>query len=271
MAASTAMALPSLPALAAASALPTCLGFWKTGYAVSYGYGGAMAAAAALTLSAGPHPLAKAHAAALLFYGVRLNLFLLYRELALPVEVHQMKQRDASLVQRLRRAPVIVGCSLLYFLMAAPLRITALGHSSPSAAFAVALAFLGFAVAAAGDAIKSIVKARKGADHLVTSGPFRWLRHPNYTGEIFGWSASAAAAVLVAVAEGAAFCTSMAPWLVGSALGWVGILFVLAGEATGGLEQKQKDKYAGDPKYEAWVQRSWAGPMIALPGPAAAQ
>ena len=39
----------ALPGVAAAT-LPTCLGFWKTGYAVSYGYGGAMLAAGALTL-----------------------------------------------------------------------------------------------------------------------------------------------------------------------------------------------------------------------------
>ena len=44
----------------------------------------------------------------------------------------------------------------------------------------------------------------------------------------------------------------------------MGILFVLAGEATAGLEKKQKEKYGGDPKYEAWVKGSWAGPMIAM-------
>ena len=34
------------------------------------------------------------------------------------------------------------------------------------------------------------------------------------------------------------------------------------GQATAGLEKKQSAKYAGDPKYEAWVKSSWAGPMI---------
>ena len=48
----TAAALPSVPALAVAALLPTCLGFWKTGYAVSYGYGGAIALSALLTLGA---------------------------------------------------------------------------------------------------------------------------------------------------------------------------------------------------------------------------
>ena len=77
-------ALPSASTLGAACVLPTCLGFWKNGYAVSYSYGGAMVACGALTL---PHTtgLAAAHAAAFIFYGARLILFLLYREICLPV------------------------------------------------------------------------------------------------------------------------------------------------------------------------------------------
>jgi len=149
---------------------------------------------------------------------------------------------------------VVVGCSVLYFLMAQPLRITlAGGAEGKAAAAAVALAFVGFAVAALGDLQKSLTKAIRGSDHLVTGGIFRFLRHPNYTGEVFGWTASTVAA----------FCTGGAPvGLVAAALGWVGIMFVLAGEASIGLEKKQKDKYGGTPEYESWVKRSWAGPMF---------
>ena len=51
-AAAAAAVLPSINTLAAASVLPTLLGLWRTGYAVSYAYGGAVAACAALTLPA---------------------------------------------------------------------------------------------------------------------------------------------------------------------------------------------------------------------------
>jgi len=77
------LALPSTAALAAASTIPTLLGFWKSEYGVSYAYGFAMAAAGAMHL-ANPSPLAVAHAAVVLAYGARLNLFLLYREMAIP-------------------------------------------------------------------------------------------------------------------------------------------------------------------------------------------
>ena len=290
--------LPSVPALAAASFIPTCLGFWKTGYAVSYGYGGAMLASCLLMLESGVSGIARLHAFALGFYGLRLNLFLLYRELTLPVEVHQMQRRDATLAERLKRAPVVIGCSILYFLMAAPLRITArvpvltqAPLAAAAATWSVALAFIGFGIAALGDQYKSVVKARKGPNHLVTGGPFKWLRHPNYTGEILGWTASFAAAVIAVTSNLASSAppswtdgwirkleyssyTSVLqelsivrfaiPWLVFAALGWVGIVLVLAGEATAGLEVKQKEKYGGTPEYEAWVASSWAGPMIGV-------
>ena len=73
------LALPSTAALATASTIPTLLGFWKSEYGVSYAYGFAMAAAGADC----PIPTRR-KPAGLLAYGSRLNLFLLYRELAIP-------------------------------------------------------------------------------------------------------------------------------------------------------------------------------------------
>eukprot|EP00966_Prymnesium_polylepis_P241254 5579085-Prymnesium_polylepis.1 len=153
--------------------------------------------------------------------------------------------------------------------MAAPLRVTALASPVAPAgvtavAAAISLAFVGFGVAAAGDTVKTVVKARRGADFLVTTGIFKRLRHPNYTGECFGWSASFAASI-IAVASGgigAGELRRLLPWLLSGALGWVGILGVLAGEATAGLERKQKDRYGGTPEYDAWVKGSWSGPMF---------
>ena len=102
-AAAAAAVLPSINTLAAASVLPTLLGLWRTGYAVSYAYGGAVAACAALTLPA-LSGIARWHALALIFYGVRLNAHLFYRECALPREISGMKAKDATLAERLKRA-----------------------------------------------------------------------------------------------------------------------------------------------------------------------
>ena len=45
-------------------------------------------------------------------------------------------------------------------------------------------------------------------------------------------------------------------------LAWFRYRFVLAGEASVGLERKQRAKYGGQPEYEAWVKGSWAGPVF---------
>lgn len=267
--------LPGPPALAVACILPTCLGYWKNGYAVSYAYGGAMAACGLLTLPS-TKGLAALHACAYIFYGVRLNLFLLYRELCLDESVHQMVNRPADFKARLKRTPVVLGCSLLYFCMAAPLRVTATaataGTSSAAAALAVAASFAGFGLAALGDLVKSICKKTQTSGQvngvtkdtltkeLVTAFPFNFLRHPNYTGECLGWFASCAAAFSAAASAGA--LKASLGWLFASVVGTAGIFFVLM-EAAGGLEKKQKEKYGSEPAYDAWVASTWAGPVLA--------
>ena len=91
--------------------------------------------------------------------------------------------------------------------MGAPVLLTARhppAAGTPAAlclAALLALMYLGFGVAALGDLTKTWVKAQKGEDALVTSGVFRWLRHPNYTGEACLWSANAAAAMRWAVSS----------------------------------------------------------------------
>lgn len=187
-----ATALPTVGVLAGACTLPTLLGFWRTEYGVSYAYGGAMAACGMLALPAATaSPLARAHALALVVYGVRLNGFLLYRELAIPRFQKfrdKIEARSKAKGGRLKRAPFVLGCSFLYYCMAAPLLLTASAPTTGTVAktllsVEVALMYLGLGVAAVGDLQKTLVKRVRGQDTLVTGGLFRWLRHPNYTGK----------------------------------------------------------------------------------------
>ena len=187
-----------------------------------------------------------------------------------------MTRRDDDWVARAKRAPVIIGCSALYILLAAPLRITARASQLSGAGsmavltpsllsmLTLALVYTGFGLAAWGDWHKSVTKASSGPDTLVTSGPFRWFRHPNYTGEILGWTANVVLALVEAVVGAATIVVSTAigpfrnfctVWIIASVLGWMGILGVLIG-ATTGLEKKQEEKYGGTLEYEAWLKTS---------------
>ena len=142
--------------------------------------------------------------------------------------------------------------------MTAPLLVTAgLAPTSgcvPVVAL-VAAAWCGFLVAAVGDLYKSVMKARLGADVLVTSGIFRFLRHPNYTGEQLLWSANVLSAFAAAACAGPAALRGAAGLLAAALVGWAGIMFVLA-RATASLEAKQAERFEA---YRAWRGRSWGG------------
>ncbi|KAK3282745.1 hypothetical protein CYMTET_9526 [Cymbomonas tetramitiformis] len=162
------MALPSSAMYTALCVLPTCLGFWKSEYGVSYAYGVSLALVASHALFIG-EPLtstvAVAHATLLLCYGVRLCLFLLYRELTIPYFrefKEKIEERAKARGSRLSRTPFVLGCSFLYAGLAAPMILTASADPSPITCYLLGVAFVGWALAAVGDAQKTIFKARLG-------------------------------------------------------------------------------------------------------------
>lgn len=261
--------LPAVGSVVAASTVPTLLGFWKSEYGVSFAYGSAMALCGVLYLRMACTPLAIAHAACLVLYGVRLNGFLLHRELFIPrfVEFREkIEQRAVDRGSRLARTPFILSCSFLYFCMAAPLRLTA-GPAPSRGAYAMAcwalvgLMYAGFGVAAIGDLTKTRIKAVRGQNTLVTQGIFKWLRHPNYTGELLLWSANAALATLCALAESGHGRLFRVGYSAASMVGAAGIAFVLM-SATRNLERKQAETYGQTNQYKEWLASSWSGPAL---------
>jgi steroid 5-alpha reductase family enzyme len=286
------IALPSAKHILATTLLPTCLGYYRYEYGVSYGYGTATAATAYLALRAlqtsstsAFASIAQIHALAIIFYGLRLNSFLLFREICFErfkrmretIEDRQRKKEDGTGIigKFLNRTPFILSCAMLYAgLASSPLisaKLIEMG-AAPTCDKAilmyktlVGLTWFGFALGAIGDVTKSFVKGRKGPDYLVTGGVFSLFRHPNYTGEVIGWSSSFLSSVV------AVLCTSgvklsvlktMAAPLGLAFVGALGIIFVL-GAATTNLEKRQKEKYGESKEYEDWVSSSWSGPKLA--------
>lgn len=271
---------------------PTLLGLWRSEYGVSYGYGSAVALSAYL-LWRDAAGLAAVHLFCLVLYGVRLNLFLLWRELCIP-RFREMRNRiEERAVQqggRLNRLPFIVTCALLYLGLVAPgvlvFKASVRGAQFGSG-FRLALLgmYVGWGVAAFGDLYKSVVKAKEGKDAIVTGGPYALLRHPNYTGEQLLWSANFVAGLLAAATlhpvarsrhtkhllQGLhGFHVLQSPkailltWLPLSALGLLGIIFVLM-QATAGLEKRQREKYGEEEKYRSWFRKTWPGLALRSP------
>lgn len=272
---------PSLRSIALACLVPSCLGYYKSEYGVSYGYGIAIAALADIIYKSvdrnyGFTPptfwpgitAAKTHTSVYTFYGWRLCVFLLGRESFVPrmrEARDRIEDRAVERGGRLARTPFILICATLYGCLSAPLMLSAKavgsGRFSVATDVFVHLSFAGFILAAVGDWAKSKGKSRHGNDALITSNVLRYLRHPNYTGESIGWTCSFLAglsATTAACGRSLAEWKNYLPLLTASLAGLSGILIVLA-SAGSALELRQKEKYGGMKEYEDWVKSSWAG------------
>ncbi|KAL3941921.1 MAG: hypothetical protein SGBAC_003813 [Bacillariaceae sp.] len=272
----TLSALP-VPPEVLTSFLPPILGFYRSEFGVSYAYGLATALSGLSILrrfSPASNAILPMHAMALIFYGARLNAFLAIRTLLsarLRSFIDKIEERAIARGNRLSRAPFLVSCGLLYYGLAAPLLFTSQLTAEimkpswvlPLMKTLVGLEWFGFGIAALGDFTKTFVKQTKGDNTLVTSGIFSLLRHPNYTGEMIGWTANSLCGLVGFTLLGKAASSRGALLkLIGNftlqSLGLVGITFVLL-QATTGLEKRQQEKYGDQPEYVSWVKSSWGG------------
>jgi protein-S-isoprenylcysteine O-methyltransferase Ste14 len=178
--------------------LPPAMGFVKSEWTVSYGYGFATSISALSLLmrtSRTPNnPIFTLQAMALIFYGLRLNVFLFIRNrISSRMQEFQKKMEERAVVRssRLARTPAVVGCGMLYYALYSPLLLTSMmSGTSVAPPFAmmvmkglVALQWCGYLMGAVGDFTKSFVKKSQDDERfLVTSGIYSLLRHPNYTG-----------------------------------------------------------------------------------------
>jgi len=262
------------------------MGFGKSEWTVSYGYGFATALSGLSMLlkqqQAGtPWTVASAQAAALVFYGFRLNAFLFLRNRLSPTyrAIGEQIEEKASerYPTRLDRAPFVLSCGLLYYGLYLPVLLTTLFASDAVALNAagvagitamrllVGLQWFGYLLAALGDATKSWVKAsEKNGKFLVTSGILSVLRHPNFTGEIVSWTCNALCGSLAgAYLLRSRFSLSVLGNLGLSALGSAGMVFVLL-RATSNLENRQKEEHGETEKYKRWVASTWCGWKLSL-------
>ncbi len=232
------------------------LGFRRVDYFVSIGYAFSIAAQAVLL------PLLYADRldgwtiaadAMLLAYGLRLGLFLIARERQPSFE----RERQASLQRGLQirgwlKITIWVTVAALYVAMYAPMQLlmanATVEPGRTAVAIGVAIMVAGLGLEAMADARKSAFKA-KFPDRFCDAGLFRFVRSPNYFGEMVFW--------LGAWVTALAHTLQPLDWLIGLA-GLVSIQLIMLGSARR-LELKQAERYAGDSAY-----REYAGTVPVL-------
>jgi len=191
---------PEAAWLFAIALLISALGFFRVVWFVSLGYAGSISAIALVSawlFRDALTPWSALHGLLLVIYGVRLGSYLVRREI-LPAYAparEDAKQRGVGV--KLYIKPLIwISVALLYVMMTAPFLLIVTEARAAAPAGLLISQMVGIAIAASGlgleawaDHQKSSYKA-KNPKRWCDVGLYRWVRCPNYLGEMIFWIGS---------------------------------------------------------------------------------
>ena len=182
----------------------------------------------------------------LIAYGLRLGGYLLIREMksaayrkVLSPEMDRSKKMPIG-----AKIGLWVACGLLYTLMTCPFyfRLHNGAASDPLLWIGLAVMAGGVALELVADYQKSAAK-KKNSRRFVDTGVYRWVRCPNYFGEILLWTGMLLTGVTV--------LQGPVQWIL-AVLGYILILWVMFSGARR-LEIRQDKNYGRDEEYQRYV------------------
>lgn len=193
----------------------------------------------------------------LMAYGLRLSGFLLFREIK-SASYRQTLKKVAGKEEKKMPFPVKfaiwISVGILYVMETAPVYYrlgvpsnAATGYLVPMIGAGVAL--LGLVMETAADLQKSAAK-KKDPHRFVSTGLYKFVRYPNYFGEILFWTG-------IFVSGCDIFETDWVAWLL-SILGYLLIVYVMLSGAKR-LEKRQNKNYGSLPEYQEYVRKT---PML---------
>lgn len=177
-------------------------------------------------------------------YGIRLGGYLLYRELKTAYNSRMEGEiSDGSGMSIGVKIALWVTCALLYIMMMAPLIYRCSNSSTDNAALIIGMliSLLGIILESTADAQKS--KAKKlNPRRFCSSGLFKFVRCPNYLGELIIWTGL--------FVSGLGALEGIGQWIV-AVIGYLGIVYIMFSGARR-LEIRQDKNYGEDPEYQAY-------------------
>lgn len=234
------------------SLIATSVGFKKFIYFISLGYGFSVAGIGFFLLITQKTSGNTDKILGLLYflYGMRLALFLLYRDLKSSSYNEKMKEERKKIKEKKFYVKLIIwiSCALLYSFQSSPLtfRFTSINYDKNNYLLSyvgIIFAFLGFIMEARADYEKNVAK-KLNPNRFVDSGLYKFVRCPNYLGEILFWSGN--------FISGIKIYNGLSQWII-SSIGYICIIFVMLG-GTRTLETRQNKSYGKDPEYQKYVK-----------------
>jgi len=213
---------------------------------LSYSLSFALLAIALPSLGA-REPVQLVAALLVLIWAVRLGGYLLTRILRIKVDHRFDKMRDKPL--RFARFWLLQAIAVAVIML--PVSYLLGRDSAPDfglwAITGVAIWFIGLVIETAADAQKSSFKGREeNRERFITSGLWKFSRHPNYFGEMLVWWGLFLYAV--PFLDGAAFAVVIGPVFI--------TLLLLFVSGIPLLERSAEAKYGDDPAYREYKRRT---------------
>jgi len=230
------------------------VGFYRVVYFISIGYAFSIVGMAVVTPLRHLDSLGWASALQaifLLIWGVRLGVFLVQRELRSSyseaiAEVHQ----SSAAMGWGRKGVIWAGVSFLYVLMFSPSLFSLITAPSSSSWLFVLVQTGGLVVMGGGLLLETVADKQKSdfkvhhPSQYYDAGLYRYVRCPNYLGEISFWVGNWMLGIL--------YYDTPLKWIA-SLVGVVCIILIMMG-STKRLEESQDHRYGSQPAYLAYVR-----------------
>ncbi|MBP3887349.1 MAG: DUF1295 domain-containing protein [Cellulosilyticum sp.] len=233
------------------AALLCSCGFYKFLYFFSIGYGLAIAGEGIFLLFYFKHSSLFTILACLIliFFGLRLASYLLIREAKNKVYRKVLSQisLDNESMNLLTKTFIWIPCIILYVTQVSPIFFGLYNKTQ-----ATLTSYIGLVLMACGVALEAIAdlqktKSKKKDPHtFCTTGLYKWVRCPNYLGEIVLWTG-----VLI---TGFDSLISIGQWII-ALIGYIGILYVML-SGTRRLEIRQDETYGQLKAYKKYKAKT---------------
>jgi len=237
--------------LLAVSLIFSAVGFIGYVYFFSLGYGLSVAAiGAALAIGFWQRLTAGTLAACMLLviYGLRLAGYLLIREKRRPDyrKILSPEMERGKKIPLGFKALMWAACAVLYTLETIPVYFRLKNNAAPDPLLYVGLgvSVCGLILETAADIQKSAAK-KKAPGTYVSTGLYRWVRCPNYLGELIFW--------LGVLLHGAGALRGPGQWIP-ALMGYALIVYVMFSGARR-LELRQMRTYGSDPVFQTYAHR----------------
>lgn len=228
----------------------TAIGFRNTVWFISIGYAFSMAVMALMLFSFYFQHFQDynlVHAGLILAWGLRLGFYLSRRELNKNYQTATTESRGIFRLSIFAKVAIWLLVSVLYTSMFSP-AILALRGIVRFGKYSMFVIWLGLAIMTMGLIIESLADRQKSKfknqypNRFCDIGLYKWVRFPNYFGEILFWTGNQIVAI--------SFLVFWWEWLMVFS-GWILLVSVMINSSKR-LERKQELRYGDDPDYNIY-------------------